>query len=605
MPDPPPAEAIDASEIPIPISDEEDALATTDFWVVQKDRIIRVHNQPRRELFQPHQEAECPVDILTVEAQRTTVYRDQKGKEITVTDRWDINSGTEPKQVWQGITVFMLQQTTECETFNVIDEEVIGQQQGWVFDIMMTEHDLKEIGKSGIDQTAYLVTAAKKQKSEVKVRDLNPEELAEFEKAKLKEVDQWLDTGTVRAITRNKIPEANLMRSRWILTWKEIDPEEAKEINKSHKAKARLVILGYEDPNLTEIPRDSPTLQKESRSLILQYCASRQWKIRSFDVKTAFLRGSRRDNRVLGVEPPVELRQRMGLKDQETCELLKSAYGLVNAPYLWYQELKETLINLKFQMSPLDPCLFTLSSNNGTVHACLGIHVDDGLCCGDTTFEKAILELEKKFPFGAKKQEKFVFTGIQINQEKDGKIHLDQREYINQIEAIHIDRERRRTPETTINEKEKQSLRGLIGSLQYAASNTRPDISSRLSLLQARINCAQIKDLIEGNRLLGDAKKHEKVTITYENIPVEEIRFLAYSDASFATREKQQSQKGGLILAASSEVLHQKPARASPIVWYSKKISRVVASTLAAETYALSHAVDLLDWIRLGWAWLV
>lgn len=597
--------ATDAAAIPVPTSDEEDALAMEDFWIVQNDRIIRVHNQPRRELYQPHQDGECPIDILTVEATRTTIMRDSRGDNQTIQDRWDIDNGTAPKQQWTGVTVFRIQNQEECEAFNIVDEEHVGKQQGWTYDILITEHDIQELSKPSTNQVSFLATTAKRQRSEVKVRDLTPTEIQEFEKAKLKEVDQWLDTGTVRAILRHKIPEANLLRSRWILTWKELDPQEALEMKKSHKAKARLVILGYEDPNLAEIPRDSPTLQKESRSLILQYCASRQWSIRSFDVKTAFLRGSRRDNRVLGVEPPIELRQRMGLQEAETCELLKSAYGLVNAPYLWYQELKETLINLKFKMSPLDPCLFTLASADGKVHGCIGIHVDDGLCCGDSVFDKALADLERKFPFGAKKQGTFVFTGIHIHQEKNGNIHLNQKDYINNIEAIHIDRDRRKMPEATITDKEKQGLRGLIGSLQYAASNTRPDLSSRLSLLQARINCAQIKDLMEGNRLLGDAKKHDTVTITYENIPVEEIRFLAYSDASFATREKQQSQKGGLILAANSDVLHQKPARASPIVWYSKKISRIVASTLAAETYALSHAVDLLDWIRLGWAWLV
>ena len=124
---------------------------------------------------------------------------------------------------------------------------------------------------------------------------------------------------------------------------------------KSRKAKARLVILGYEDPDITDIPRDSPTLQKESRSLLLQMCASQKWKIRSFDIKTAFLRGSRRDNRILGVDPPPEMRARLQLKEEEACELLKSAYGLVNAPYLWYQELKDELLRLNFRMSPLDP----------------------------------------------------------------------------------------------------------------------------------------------------------------------------------------------------------------------------------------------------------
>ena len=48
------------------------------------------------------------------------------------------------------------------------------------------------------------------------------------------------------------------------------------------KPKARLVILGYEDPQLESLARDSPTLGKDSRSLIFQYAASTKTKIRSF-----------------------------------------------------------------------------------------------------------------------------------------------------------------------------------------------------------------------------------------------------------------------------------------------------------------------------------
>lgn len=35
--------------------------------------------------------------------------------------------------------------------------------------------------------------------------------------------------------------------------------------NVNRKAKARLVILGYQDPELSELERDSPTLSKLSR----------------------------------------------------------------------------------------------------------------------------------------------------------------------------------------------------------------------------------------------------------------------------------------------------------------------------------------------------
>ena len=49
------------------------------------------------------------------------------------------------------------------------------------------------------------------------------------------------------------------MRARWVLTWKSIG-----------KAKARLCALGFQDPDLTEVPRDSPTLSAASEALIMQ-----------------------------------------------------------------------------------------------------------------------------------------------------------------------------------------------------------------------------------------------------------------------------------------------------------------------------------------------
>lgn len=107
-----------------------------------------------------------------------------------------------------------------------------------------------------------------------------------------------------------------------------------------------------------------------------------------------------------------------------------------------------------------------------------------------------------------------------------------------------------------------------------------------------------------GNRLLQDAKRHADTTIRIRSIDPHKIRFMSFSDAAFATREKAHSQKGCLILATSDEIDSQRSAPVSPLVWFSKKINRVVSSTLASETYALSGALDLLSWTRLHWAWL-
>jgi hypothetical protein len=119
-----------------------------------------------------------------------------------------------------------------------------------------------------------------------------------------------------------------------LLVWKDRGEDSKKPestIEKSgsklqtHKPKARLVVLGYLDPNLTEVPRDSPTLGRQSKMLLLQLIVSHGWSLGSFDIKAAFLQGKPQDNRVMGLEPVPELAAAMKLQPQEVCKLDKSA----------------------------------------------------------------------------------------------------------------------------------------------------------------------------------------------------------------------------------------------------------------------------------------
>lgn len=191
---------------------------------------------------------------------------------------------------------------------------------------------------------------------------------------------------------------------------------------------------------------------------------------------------------------------------------------------LWYCELKNSLLSLGFVISPFDdPCLFVLPKKNpkeheAKIHGVLGIHVDDGVGGGDHVFNQVISALEKKFPFGSQRQGSFTFTGIQVRQEIGGEIVLSQQEYVQDIPPMDVSRERRKNRDNPITPQELQALRGLIGSLQYSATNTRPDLSCRLSLLQARITCATVNDLLQGNKLLHDAKKFSEAQIKVQSL---------------------------------------------------------------------------------------
>ena len=482
---------------------------------------------------------------------------------------------------------------------------------GWHFELEVGESDLQQLMKDDIEENiALLVSNAKKQRAEVKMKALTVEDQKLFEEAKLKEVNSWLDTGAVCRILRNRIPADQILRCRWILTWKDGETNShltniGAASNSSRKAKARIVVLGFEDPMLHEIGRDSPTLTKLGRSLLLQCAASQQWQIGSFDVKTAFLRGSEQSDRVLGLEPPEELRKKMGLKEDEICQLLKGAYGRADAPLLWFKELQKGLVELGFRQAPFDPCVFTLIDDKGKTIGLIGVHVDDGLCCGNYVFQQKLQLLSQKFPFGSQKKTDFVFTGLHIEQHADMSISVDQTQYVKEISPIQIPWNRKQCPEDPISETERQSLRAVIGSLLYAAVNTRPDLGSRLSYLQGKINNGQVKHLSEANKILHDAKMNSDVKIKYQPIRIEDTRFVAFSDASFASERNHSSHQGMLVMAAHKCIGKNESSPVNPIIWTSRKIQKVAVSTLSAEAMALAGAVDTLAWVRLFWAWLI
>lgn len=207
----------------------------------------------------------------------------------------------------------------------------------------------------------YVATASKRDRSEVKVHLLSQEEQQLFKEAKAKEIGNWLSTGTVSKILRDKLRPEQILRCRWIRVWKPLEEQQEQEqigppSSATHKAKARLVVLGFMDPEMETIARDSPTLGRQSRMLLLQLISSMKWNIQSFDIKAAFLQRHTQKGRVLGLGPVEELRTASKMTPQEVCRLDKSAYGLIDAPFLWYKELDRSLQSLGFLPAPFDPC---------------------------------------------------------------------------------------------------------------------------------------------------------------------------------------------------------------------------------------------------------
>ena len=85
----------------------------------------------------------------------------------------------------------------ESEDDLVCDILHVTEDQGWKIEIDLDLHDLKQVLAAPVNEhSAFLVSAAKKQRSEVKLKDLNHQEKGLFEAAKAKEIQSWLDTET-------------------------------------------------------------------------------------------------------------------------------------------------------------------------------------------------------------------------------------------------------------------------------------------------------------------------------------------------------------------------------------------------------------------------
>ena len=131
----------------------------------------------------------------------------------------------------------------------------------------------------------YFVGAMKRQAVEVSERRLSPQEFEEFQAAKLVEVRNFISAGAFEALPQHLQPsKEQAIGMRWVLTWK------AKE-DGSRKAKARAVLLGYQDPCYEHRSTTAPVMTRSSRQFLIQIAANNKWNIFKGDVSGAFLQG--------------------------------------------------------------------------------------------------------------------------------------------------------------------------------------------------------------------------------------------------------------------------------------------------------------------------
>ncbi|CAE7519486.1 zdhhc15, partial [Symbiodinium sp. CCMP2456] len=279
----------------------------------------------------------------------------------------------------------------------------------------------------------------------------------------------------------------------------------------------------------------------------MQLIASHGWSLNIADVEGAFLRGdalSPTRGRLFIDLPPGGV---PGVAEGSLIEAVKTVYGLADAPKAWWNCFSAKLASLGTRASKFDPCLFYYY-HNCKLGGVVSLHVDD-LCLGGNKHfhEHVVKPLKDMFPFKHWKVGSGEFLGKQLKQQADGSITISQKSYAQQQKGLEISPERRREKHELITEEERQQMRGVLGSINWLVTGSRPDLGAWCSLLQQRVNSATVADLIEVNKLVCLTHDNCSAHVWIRSIPVSDVQFVMLSDAAWANAQGLCSQAGYMI----------------------------------------------------------
>ncbi|KAL0354072.1 UNVERIFIED_CONTAM: Retrovirus-related Pol polyprotein from transposon TNT 1-94 [Sesamum angustifolium] len=182
----------------------------------------------------------------------------------------------------------------------------------------------------------------------------------------------------------------------------------------------------------------------------------------------------------------------------KVCKLVKSLYGLKQAPKQWHEKFNKTILGFGFTVNENDKCIYCKVKGDRIIILCM--YIDDILSIGSCI--EIITETQSflKNKFEMKDMgEADVILGIKLIRSTDG-ISISQSHYVEKIiEKFGYQNSRiAKTPyDSSIALFKNKSgvlvaqlkYSQIIGSLQYLANGTRPDISFSVFKLARYTSC--------------------------------------------------------------------------------------------------------------------
>ena len=474
-------------------------------------------------------------------------------------------------------------------------------QYGYQIEFELTLEDAEYLSRRPKKAAIWMSTRMQEKGKEAEWKHLTLEQKMKFDEAQALELNNVMKSKALRSLSESELSQVNpksIMQMRWVLTFKPPDD----------RAKARLVVLGYQAPNLTSTQTSSPTMSRTSRNVLLALTAIFNFEIRAGDVTAAFLQADQdMSDQGLYVWAPAELASLFGADPGypvKVLQVMRAFYGLCHSPRAWFEHVVQTMLKIGWRQLLSDRCVFVLMNESGLICGLAGLHVDDFLISGnesDPTFTSAMKQLEGAYTWGKWEHKKFTFAGIEVNQAGDGSIRIGQEDYTNKwMQEVELSSDRAQMMKSSATNAEISQLRGLIGTAAWRCSQTSPQFSADVGLLLSEIPYATVSTLVRANKLLREMRREASQTLLFPSgyIDWRDLAVIGWADASQKNRPDGSSTLGMVVGLGHKGILDGTEHPVALLCWKSAKTPRQALGSNGVEIQAVTETEDAVFRIR-------
>ena len=420
---------------------------------------------------------------------------------------------------------------------------------------------------------------------------LKHENVEQWKEAMQKEYSALISHNTWELVD---LPDGrNVVGCKWVFKTKR------KADGEIDKFKARLVAQGFsQEAGVDYNEVFAPVARYKSIRSVLAIANQYDLEAHQMDVVSAFLNGE--------LEDEIFMKQPEGFVDSRSpwkvCKLKRSLYGLKQSARCWNLMMDDYLKSSNFIQSTADQCIYYRKDIIGgeEVIIIFAVYVDDTIICSNNN---SVLLAEKKrlsetFEMDDRGEVHHIL-GMEVIRNRNKKLMtISQKLYLEEVlrrfgmedcKPVAIPMEPNKkfnklsADEEPADEKQFQAA---IGSLNYAAIATRPDLSTAVGKLSQFMKGPSNEHWIAVKRVLRYVKGTLDFGLKFEHN--KSFKLSGYSDSDWAGCVDTRKSTSGFVFQIGS----------CTVSWSSKKQPIVALSSTEAEYIALCRAAQEAVWMR-------